>query len=85
MTERDTLPYTIHVIWEKGYIDDIKVTSNTMANILLNSLLMQGDFNEISVYENDDKENALFYILNGKYTSRALDGYWKIPLPLYAE
>ena len=80
MTEREIVPYTIHVIWEKGCIDDIKVSSNTMANILLNSLLMQGEFNEISVHKKDDKENALFYVLNSKYTPRALSGYWKIPL-----
>lgn len=80
MTERKATPYTIHVIWQKGCIDDIKVTSNTMANILLNSLLMQAEFNEISVYKNDDKENALFYVLKGRYTARALSDYWKIPL-----
>lgn len=74
------MPYTIHVIWQTGSIDNIKVTSDTMANILLNSLLVQAAFSEISVYQNDDRENARFYVLNGKYTARALSGYWKIPL-----
>lgn len=78
--ERIKARYTIHIIWNGGYTDDVQVTSNTMANIILNNLLIQTDFSEISVYKGNDKENALFYVLNGKYTSRALDGYWKIPL-----
>lgn len=72
------ITYTIHVIWCSGSIDDIKVTSDTMANILLNSLLIQDAFSEISVYQNDDIENSLFFVLNGKYTARALSNYWKI-------
>lgn len=70
--------YTIHVIWYSGSIDDINVTSDIMANILLNSLLMQAAFSEISVYQNGDIENSLFFVLNGKYTARALSNYWKI-------
>lgn len=72
--------YTIHLIWYNGCTDDIQVSSNTLTNFILNNLLIQTNFSEISVYKGNDKENALFYVLNGKYTSRALSGYWKIPL-----
>lgn len=78
--EKISARYTIHIIWNRGFTDDVQVTSNTMANIVLNGLLSEDDFMEISVYKDNDKENALFYVLNGKYTARAFDGYWKIPL-----
>ena len=72
--------YKIHIIWNNGCTDDILVTSNTMATIVLNNILVQTEFMEVSVYKGNNKENAIFYVLDGKYTSRALDGYWKIPL-----
>lgn len=72
--------YKIHIIWNNGCTDDILVTSNTMANIVLNGILVQSDFKEVSVYKGNNMENAIFYVLDGKYTSRALDGYFKIPL-----
>lgn len=78
--ERIKARYTIHIIWNNGSIDDIQLTSNTMANIVLNNILVQTDFMEVSVCKGNDKENSLFYVLNGKYTERALSGYWKIPL-----
>lgn len=77
--EKINARYTIHIIWNRGCTDDVQVTSNTMANIVLN-LLLSEDFMEVSVYKDKDKENALFYVLNGEYTARAFDGYWKIPL-----
>lgn len=80
MEERQIEKYTIKCIWNNGCIDVIKVTSNTMANMMLNSLLLDAsEFIELSVYIDNDEENALFYILDSKYTSRALAGYWKIP------
>ena len=69
--------YTIHIIRESGRIDNVAATSKFLTNIFLYSTLLLNfvGCNEISVYKDNDKENAKFFVLHGKITKSANNIY----------
>lgn len=63
--------YTIHIIWESGRVDNVTATSKNLTKVILDNLLTTFvGYNEVSVYKNNDIENAIFFILRGKVTKK---------------
>lgn len=64
--------YTIYIIWESGRIDNVTATTKFLTNKILDSTILSFvGCNEISVYKDNDKENAKFFVLRGKITKSA--------------
>lgn len=74
--------YTVQIIWESGRIDNVTATTKFLMKRILDSTLLRfGGCNEISVYKDNDKENAKFFVLRGKITKSA-DNIYKTLLEL---
>lgn len=74
--------YTVQIIWENGRIDNVTATTKFLMKRILDGVLLRFvGCNEISVYKDNDKENAKFFVLRGKITKSA-DNIYKTLLEL---